>query len=461
MFFGGKMSKEEKSFTCNNSYVEYCLNIANSNLSNYESIEKIDADENTINAYENIEHLDEPKNVSLLDTDELSAEDIEKAEKLILDGKFFSEHTAAGEATRLGLGTKYLINIAEDLSLERISKIMGEEKGAFVSKEKIIEEAGCSPEDILKLSMGTRHMLQFSFDIANLAKKHCMDPKSVLKKQKMLIILNKDTVDKVISEFVNCEFFGFSRDNVLFMVQQNFHGLNIKDGKFSYDRNAPRRLHNHGQMVMQQTLDNQIFMITDSGVKSYLKAEKFGEILKCMENKISYNIEDLEYLRSSIDFESLAFALKKSEDGYRMLMEVVANNPDNPQKGGMAAFDKKLERNVMIESFQLKGIKNEEIKFLNKNFNHYPKPYEYWNLLRNRGINMPVDVKNGFLYFQPVQGDINFLVNTDFFRRKELKTIKSWKSPATTPLAMKFMKLQDLQEGFKDYAESVLKRKIE
>lgn len=455
------MSKEEKTFMCNNSYVEHCLNIAKNNLSSYNSVDEIKENQNTINAYENIEHIEEPKNIALLDADDLSESDIERAEKMILDGKFFSEHAAAGEATRLGLGTKYLINISEGLSLERISKIMSEEKGTFISTENIVEDAGCEPKDILNLSMGTRHMLQFSFDITKLAKKHCMEPSEVLRKQRMLIVLNKDTVDQVIGEFITHNFFGFSRENVFFMVQQNFHGLNLKGEEFSYDRNTPRRLHNHGQMVMQQTLDDQIFSIADSGVKKYLKAEEFGKVLKEMENKISYNIDDLEYLRGSIDFESLAFALKKSEEGYRMLMEVVANNPDNPQKGGMAAFDSKLGRNVMIESFQLKGIKNEEIKFLNKNFNHYPKPYEYWNLLRSKRINMPVDVKNGFLYFQPVQGDINFLVNTEFFRRKELKTIKSWKSPATTPLAMKFMKMQDSQEGFKDYAESVLGKKID
>jgi hypothetical protein len=143
-----------------------------------------------------------------------------------------------------------------------------------------------------------------------------------------------------------------------------------------------------------------------------------------------------------------------------MIMEVVNNDQENPQKGGMAAFDSLLGRNVMIEAFQLKGIKDHEIKYLNKNFNHYPEPYESWSILKEHGLNMPLSVKNGYIYFQPVQGDINFLVSAEFFRRKVLKPIKAWKSPATTPLAIKNMRMQDMQKGFKEYAESVLGPKL-
>ena len=66
---------------------------------------------------------------------------------------------------------------------------------------------------------------------------------------------------------------------------------------------------------------------------------------------------------------------------------------------------------------------------------------------------MPITVKHGLVYFQAVQGDINFLVKTQFVQRKTLKPIQSWKSPATTPLTMKYMKLQDEQPGFKEYAK--------
>ena len=69
---------------------------------------------------------------------------------------------------------------------------------------------------------------------------------------------------------------------------------------------------------------------------------------------------------------------------------------------------------------------------------------------------MPFAVKEGFIYFQPVQGDINFLVKTEFVRRKVLKPIENWKSPTTTPPTIAGMKKQDDQPGFKEYIEPFL-----
>ncbi len=454
------IEKDLSLFYDHESYIDCCLELAQDKLSSYGAISTIKKHEADINIYENIDFLEEPKNISILDKNYLTDSDYIKAYKCILEGRLFSEHAAAGEATRLGLGTKYLINIAEDLPVEKIAEIMTREKGSAVSQEEVLKKAGCRPEKLLPLSLGIRHMLQFSYDIYKLARKCGYNPKKVLLRQKMLVLLNEATIDKIIGEFINNNFFGFNRKNVLFMAQKKYHGINLADGKFIYDKNVPERLHNHGQMVIQQTMDDQIFRVDKKGRRTYLASWEFGEILKEMDDKISYNIEDMGYLTGSIDYDSLAFALKKAEDGCRMIMEVVSNDPENPQKGGMAAFDSLLGRDVMIEAFQLKSIKNHEIRYLNKNFNHYPKPYESWSILKEHGLNMPLSVKKGYIYFQPVQGDINFLVDTEFFKRKALKPIKAWKSPATTPLAIKNMHIQDRQKGFKKYAESVMDPKI-
>ncbi|NOR53101.1 MAG: hypothetical protein GQ536_03320, partial [Candidatus Aminicenantes bacterium] len=433
------IENEFSLFYDHESYIDYCLELAQDKLSSYGAVSTIKNHEADINSYENMDFLEEPKNISILDKNCLTDSDYIKAYKCILEGRLFSEHAAAGEATRLGLGTKYLINIAEDLTVEKIAEIMTGERGSTVLPEEVLKKAGCRPKKLLPISLGMRHMLQFSYDIYKLAKKFGYDPKEVLLRQKMLVLLNEATIDKIIREFMIHNFFGFKAENVLFMAQEKYHGINPVAGRFIYDKHTPERLHNHGQMVMQQTMDDQIFRVDKKGRRTYLASWEFGEILKEMDDKISYNIDDLGYLTGSIDYDGLAFALKKAENGCRMIMEVVSNNPENPQKGGMAAFDSLLGRNVMIEAFQLKSIKNHEIKYLNKNFNHYPKPYESWSILKEHGLNMPLSVKNGYIYFQPVQGDINFLVDTEFFKRKALKPIKAWKSPATTPLAIKNM----------------------
>jgi len=74
------------------------------------------------------------------------------------------------------------------------------------------------------------------------------------------------------------------------------------------------------------------------------------------------------------------------------------NDPEDPIKGGMAAFDPALGRNVMIESFQLKGLPNADIKFLNKNVNHYTNPPAGWRAVKANGLPMPVAVKGDRVY---------------------------------------------------------------
>ncbi|MFW6013655.1 MAG: hypothetical protein ACOCZQ_03435 [Nanoarchaeota archaeon] len=443
-----------KQVNCHESYINYCVELANNFLGSYKSIGEIKEDEPKINVYEYLSHIDEPKDIAILEG--LDGNDYSRAVETIMQGKFFAEHTAAGEATRLKLGTKYLINVPKHLTADVAAKAITEEKGKETTADDVINEAGYKPTDVMPLSLGTRHMLQYSFDIVKLAKKHGYDPQEVLQKQKMLVVLNEKTGEKIVDEFFENNFFGFKRENVMFMVQKAYHGIVPGSSGFVYDTSTPLRLHNHGHMVFQQTFDKEIFYMGSEKEKVYMSAEEYGDMLKGMDDKISYNIEDLSYLTGSIDFDSLAFALKKGDEGYAMLMEIVSNNPENPQKGGMAAYNKKLARNVMIEGFQLMGIKNHDITYLNKNFNHYPKPYKCWSKLKENGLNMPIDVKDNAIYFQPVQGDINFLVKTEFFQRKELQPIKAWKSPATTPLAIKYMGMQDQQEGFREYAEKIL-----
>ena len=67
-------------------------------------------------------------------------------------------------------------------------------------------------------------------------------------------------------------------------------------------------------------------------------------------------------------------------------------------------------------------------------------------------------VKGGFLYFQPIQGDLNFSLETVFVQRKELRPLKSWKSALDTPQAVKSMADQDNQAGFREFCEEVLGR---
>lgn len=472
-------------------YIEWMLNSYYKDAKKI-TIDNIKKDEKEINAYENFNYLEpiKEKKIIILDDEKINTN---QAEKAILRGKFLWEHTAAGEATRLGLGTKYLLNLSQ-FSLKEIVSRMRQEafselekkgfEGAQLKKEKkkiekniteksILDIAGQDPRKSMNISLGNRHMLQMAFDICKIARKNKKDPKKVLEKQSALIILNEQTAEEILEEFKKFNFFGLNYKNVLFMIQRSFHGIYTKEGNLFYDPTTERnkRLHNHGQMVMQKIHSNVIFRVNpqNTSIRSFISNKDFEKILGKHDDMLSYNVEDLGYLTCSIDLPSLTLALDLGKKGYGMVMEIVAQNQSKPQKGGACFFDKKAKRVVMIETNQLKNIKNEDIKHLNKNFNHYPNPIKAYSMMKEKGLPISFEVKSAFnqtgekqdyIYACPVQGNINFLVKTAYVMRKNLKPIYNWKSPATTPLAIKAIFEQDSQFGFSDFVKKIKKGEI-
>ena len=439
------------------------------------TLKDIDRDIKVLNAYPGIKDMKEVghKDVHIIDENV----DTSKAEETILNGQVLWEHAAAGEATRLGLGTKYLLDLSkfafskikDVLVNEAIKEGKSEEeinKIKEIKDEELKSECACDPSELISLSLGLRHMLQLIYDIRKLADKKGRNADEVVKKQKMFIILNESTCDKISKELALHNFLGLNPENVLFMEQKSFHGISLKDGELFYDENDSegneknnKRLHNHGQMVMQKLHDDSIFRVIN-GERVYLKRDEFLKFLEPFKDMISYNIEDLSYLTNSIDLQSLATALELGEKGYDMVMEVVGQNPKKPQKGASLFFDPRTKKNVMIESFRLFNLKNEDLKLMNKNFNHYPNTINSIKKLFEKGLPLGFEVKEAedgkeYIYLCTVQGDINFLVNTAFVTRKELKPIYNWKTGAQTTQTIKAMHDQDKKEGFKELAEKL------
>lgn len=472
-------------------YIEWMLHSYYKGIKNI-TLENIKGDELEINAYENYKHLKpiDEKNIIVLDADKISTE---SAERAILEGKFLWEHTAAGEATRLGLGTKYILNLGQftldevifHMRKEAFSELKKKEiKGVELKKEKrrinreinkgkVLEITGDDPKKLMNISLGNRHMIQMAFDVYKIAVRNKKDPKKILAKQTSLVILNEQTAEEILEEFKKFSFFGLNPKKVFFMIQRSFHGIYIKEGNLFYDPTTEKnkRLHNHGQLAIQKAHDNVIFRVDpkNTSKKEFISNNEFEKILASHDDLLSYNVEDLGFLTGSVDFSSLSLALELGKKGYNMIMEIVAQNPIKPQKGGACFFDKKLGRVVMIESNQLKNIRNEDIKHLNKNFNHYPNPVESFRIMKEKGLPISFEVKKTFnqsgdpceyIYANPVQGNINFLVKTAFVMRKDLKPIYNWKSPATTPIAIRAMFDQDKQEGFKEFVKQIKNGKI-
>ena len=103
---------------------------------------------------------------------------------------------------------------------------------------------------LTSMSLGRRHMLQLAWDLSRLAQDFGRDPNEVLKNQPLLIIVNEASVTSVEMDFLEAGYYGFDPAKVFFMVQKSFHGLNLGQGGWFYDNSSPRRLHNHGQMLI-------------------------------------------------------------------------------------------------------------------------------------------------------------------------------------------------------------------
>ena len=236
------------------TYIQSCVDLANQRLTNTQTPEEAAGLEDELNSYPRLNMLSEPRDIFVVDESSVGEEEKKTAVSALLNGEVLLEHTCAGEATRLGLGTKYLINPLKDLTSEVMERLLP--RGA---------DCPVRPGDLHDMSLGRRHMLQLTWDLSALARINSLDPDEVLKKQKLLVIVNEAAGEKVLEDFQEAAYYGFEREKVFFMVQKSFHGLSRGDQGWFYDDHSPKRLHNHGQMFMQTTMDHQLFRLDEKG----------------------------------------------------------------------------------------------------------------------------------------------------------------------------------------------------
>ena len=405
------------------TYLESCLRLAGEHFASLAEIREDD-----FNAYPGLDRLEPPRNLLVLE-EALPGDGVEAARRAVLEGRVLWEHTAAGEGLRLGRGPKFLL---------------------------IPESRPAGPPGLRALTLGDRHLGQWAFEVTGLALAADLDPGQVLARQTILLIVSAEGRAAIADRILEADFWGLEPENFLFLEQAAFPALR-PEGGWHFDAATPRRLHNHGHMAMQKTMDGQVFHLDREGRETRLGRKAFFDHLRRADSLVTYNIEDLGYLARALDFDALGLALASGEKGFRMVMEIVPNQPDRPVKGALCAHDPALGRDVMIESLRLLDLPPERITHINKNFNHYPRPAEIFSLLSTQGLFMPASVKEDGLYFQPVRGDMNFLAPTAFFTRSRPEPLSSWKSPADTPAALAALDQQDAQPGFIDFMKALWK----
>lgn len=425
------------------------------------TLAQIAGDQTALRAYPGLDACDMAavaQHIHTITADSVTASELGKAEGIKLAGEEIVEDAAAGEATRLGLGTKYLLTpqrIVDALTMHNLRN-----PGDIIT-------VPVSPQDLAPISFGVRHKLQFVFDLMKMATSPqystARNPEDVVRSQFTMTVLNEETALAILRETAQHAHFGLTPERTLFVIQEKSLGMNIQDGQLFFDPKSDWKLWNHGDMKAQQTLEGKVFWVRlNSGTgeleRVFLKPEEYEEILSGMRNLISYPIEDIDYLGESINLHNLAATLRLGKAGYRMTMESVAQQ-DPPQKGGFFTFDPVTGRVVCIES-DCGGnvVVNSDpaslaaIEFLNKNFNNFPEPADAFRALGLLVKHLHLSVKGDWLYPQTPQGDQNFNLQTAVIGWSPAKTIRNLKQLPHGAPTLLAMHAQDQQPGFLDLA---------
>ena len=230
------------------TYLDSCCRLASKNFKG-QSVASLASQEESLNAYPDLRDLQTPQNLICLE-DEVDDALIQKAKEAILAGEIFWEHTSAGEATRLALGSKFLIHPHEHLPLNYFADCFPE--ADIQDEANLIKLLGGHPKDLLSAPLGIRHLAQKIFEIKNLARECGQNPEEILARQKLLLIVSEQNGQPIFDLILKYKHLGFRPENFLFMVQASFHGLAPgADGNFQVSESSAKRLHNHGQMAMQ------------------------------------------------------------------------------------------------------------------------------------------------------------------------------------------------------------------
>ncbi|MFH1710220.1 MAG: hypothetical protein ABH860_04020 [bacterium] len=427
------------------------------------TLETFKRDQLSIRTYPNLSKCDMnavQRHMIVLRPDLIQPAEIIEAARIKLAGAEIIEDAAAGEATRLKLGTKAMLTPEKMAEAVMLHNIKNPDNSIILPVQ---------PSDLAPISLGIRHKLQYVYDLINLAVsgQHGvkLNPQEVLKSQTTLTILNEETALPFLREALKYRHYGLNPERTLFMVQGGGLGMKFENGELVFDTQSKYQLWNHGNMKIQQTLEGKIFWVrinkqTGEMEKMMVGAGEFREILSKMRNLISYPIEDIDYIeKGSINLNNLAVALRLGKQGYRMIMEGVAQKTD-PQKGGFFTYDPEKSRVVCVESDCGGTIINEKdkeslgrIQWLNKNFNNFPEPVNAFDALASKEFPLHLTVKGDAIYPQTPQGDQNFFLRTAFITWEPVQALRSLKVLQECVPTFLAFKQQDERYGFLELAK--------
>ena len=315
-----------------------------------------------------------------------------QATKVLLDGNYVPQFIFAGAATRLGRGEMYPLDIW-DIAKE---------------KQKIGESDG-----VYKIGMGPRQIIAYRMALEREAGKAGLDRKEVLLRQKMIFNINENVAETVLRDMQENNFYGFNRENILFIIQPIFLGMKLEGGQMTVAPESNAIPSGHGYATMQLKEKGQAFRLTAAGQREILTEQSALDTLRDDMFIGTHRINDLTRLTSDsiMDIDKLAMQMYELSRGNNVVAELVAN--PGKQKGGTALKNTQTGQSFLLETSNAKG--SPELTALLNEAGEKGAPYNAFRLLYqvmtfkdlSKG-NLPnnLRVKDGYIYAEAVTGDI-------------------------------------------------------
>jgi len=389
-----------------------------------------------------------------------------QARELLLSGGYAPQFLFSGAATRLGLGSMYVVDLrtlAEEIRSRRHGLVLESFEGLPQPFRSAITGA---PVPRFSLGLGPRQLLEYRSRLETLAAAAGVSPERAVRAAAFVLHLGQRSEEAVLDDLVENDFYGFDPDKALFLTQPMGHGLLFKEGGLVQDPESVRLPAGHGYPMAQLFQRGTGFRLDAAGRRRPLDGTVEEELRRLGVKLLgSHRVNDLDRLEAAAaDPVRLGLGLELMGDlddpgsGHNFIVELV-DNPKN-QKGGFWKRDKRTGIKALAESMNLKTPELAAFSGSLKNapYNSFRNLYKLSSLgevLSGSGFFTPfVRFRGGRLYPETITGEATGYpgFRTEAFRLAG-QLIHDFKELSDLPEALDFASRQESVPAFAALAE--------
>lgn len=260
-------------------------------------------------------------------------------------------------------------------------------KYSYTPKQEISSSA------LLPISLGRREMIQYRLQLERLASELHDIPGQYAKQAKMVLHINHANQEDIENDLLEFEWFGFSPENIVLIVQPIGPSYYIEKGKF-LPSNAATGLSGHGYPLTQtvRCKVGEAYTLSADGTRlplsqsvvSYLRDKNAQWMLSSAANDLTQMVGS-----STLDPDRLALVLYLADKKFNIVMEMVENPSkrigaywvQNSKKQSFVIHTIELLNSGLNTQRPLEFLINQEILY--SRFAHYIKLDDLESILTN------------------------------------------------------------------------------